>query len=115
MLERPLEDIEPEVRALLRAGARQLWMLGVADHAAVSATVEAAGKWHEARRGGGLVNAVLRRAAREAEAFGRRPLTSVWPDWMAAKLKSALGAERAEAMALAAARGAADRSHAAAG
>ena len=33
MLDRPLEDIEPEVRALLRAGAAQLWMLGVADHA----------------------------------------------------------------------------------
>jgi 16S rRNA (cytosine967-C5)-methyltransferase len=99
MLQRPLYDIEPEVRALLRAGAAQLWMLGVADHAAVSATVEAAGKWHEARRGGGLINAVLRRAAREAEAFAAAPVTSVWPDWMAAMLKSALGAERAEAMA----------------
>ncbi len=74
-------------------------MLGVADHAAVSATVEAAGRWHEARRGGGLVNAVLRRAAREAEAFPAAPVTSVWPDWLTAKLKSALGAERAEAMA----------------
>ncbi len=99
MLDRPLDDIEPEVRALLRAGCAQLWMLGVADHAAVSATVEAAGRWHEARRGGGLVNAVLRRAAREAEAFHAAPATAVWPDWMAAKLKSALGAERAEAMA----------------
>lgn len=99
MLDRPLDDIEPAVRALLRAGAAQLWMLGVADHAAVSATVEAAGRWHEARRGGGLVNAVLRRAAREAEAFRNAPATSVWPDWMTAMLKSALGAERAETMA----------------
>jgi 16S rRNA (cytosine967-C5)-methyltransferase len=84
MLDRPLDDIEPQVRALLRAGCAQLWMLGVADHAAVSATVEAAGKWHEARRGGGLINAVLRRAAREAEAFHSAPVTSAWPDWMAA-------------------------------
>jgi 16S rRNA (cytosine967-C5)-methyltransferase len=99
LLDRPLDDIEPQVRALLRAGCAQLWMLGVADHAAVSATVEAAGKWHEARRGGGLVNAVLRRAAREAEGFRSAPVTSVWPDWMTAKLKSALGGERAEAMA----------------
>ncbi|MFT3722438.1 MAG: RsmB/NOP family class I SAM-dependent RNA methyltransferase [Hyphomonadaceae bacterium] len=99
MLDRPLDDIEPQVRALLRAGCAQLWMLGVADHAAVSATVEAAGKWHEARRGGGLINAVLRRAAREAEAFAAAPVTSAWPDWMAAKMKSALGVERAEAMA----------------
>jgi 16S rRNA (cytosine967-C5)-methyltransferase len=100
MLDRPLDDIEPQVRALLRAGCAQLWMLGVADHAAVSATVEAAGKWHEARRGGGLINAVLRRAAREAEAYRAAPVTSVWPDWMAAKMKSALGVERAEAMAV---------------
>src|SRR5690606_38744096 len=83
MLERPLAVIEPEVRALLRAGAAQLWMMDVAEHAAVSATVEAARHWREARRGGGLVNAVLRRAAREREAFETAPPTSVWPDWLA--------------------------------
>jgi 16S rRNA (cytosine967-C5)-methyltransferase len=99
MLDRPIEAIEPEVRAFLRAGAAQLWMLGVADHAAVSATVEAVRNWREARRGGGLVNAVLRRASREANAFHAAPATSVWPDWLAAKLKAALGAERAVAMA----------------
>jgi 16S rRNA (cytosine967-C5)-methyltransferase len=99
MIDRPIPDIEPPVRALLFAGAAQLWMLGVADHAAVSATVEAARKWREASRGGGLINAVLRRASREAEAFRQAPVTSVWPDWLTAKLKSALGVERAEAMA----------------
>jgi 16S rRNA (cytosine967-C5)-methyltransferase len=99
MIDRPIADIEPPVRALLFAGAAQLWMLNVADHAAVSATVEAARNWHEARRGGGLVNAVLRRASREGEAFRAAPATSVWPDWLAAKLKAALGAERAEALA----------------
>lgn len=99
LLDRPIEQIEPEVRAFLRAGAAQLWMLGVADHAAVSATVEAVRYWREARRGGGLVNAVLRRASREGEAFKAAPPMSVWPDWLAAKLKVALGAERAEAMA----------------
>lgn len=99
MLDRPIQSIEPEVRAFLRAGAAQLWMLGVADHAAVSATVEAARNWREASRGGGLINAVLRRAAREGEAFRSAPVTSVWPDWLAAKLKAALGADRAEAMA----------------
>lgn len=101
MVQRPLADIEPPLRALLRVGAAQLWMLGVADHAAVSATVEAARQWHEARRGGGLVNAVLRRAAREREVWDTAPVTSVWPDWLAAKLKSAIGADRADAMALA--------------
>src|SRR5882672_7084129 len=87
MLDRPIQSIEPEVRAFLRAGAAQLWMLGVADHAAVSATVEAARNWREASRGGGLINAVLRRASREAGAFRSAPATSVWPDWLAAKLK----------------------------
>ena len=101
MVQRPLSDIEPPLRALLRVGAAQLWMLDVAEHAAVSATVEAARQWREARRGGGLVNAVLRRAVREGEAFVAAPVTSVWPDWLAAKLKSALGATAAEAMALA--------------
>jgi 16S rRNA (cytosine967-C5)-methyltransferase len=99
MLDRPIADIEPPVRSLLFAGAAQLWMLDVADHAAVSATVEAARKWREASRGGGLVNAVLRRASREADAFRAAPATSVWPDWLAARLKSALGEARAVAMA----------------
>jgi 16S rRNA (cytosine967-C5)-methyltransferase len=99
MLDRPITEIEPPVRSLLFAGAAQLWMLDVAEHAAVSATVEAARKWRDASRGGGLVNAVLRRASREAEAFRSAPATSVWPDWLAAKLKSALGEERATAMA----------------
>src|ERR1700754_4373972 len=48
MLDRPIADIEPPVRSLLFAGAAQLWMLDVADHAAVSATVEAARKWRDA-------------------------------------------------------------------
>jgi 16S rRNA (cytosine967-C5)-methyltransferase len=99
MLDRPLSNIQPEVLALLRAGAAQLWMLDVAGHAAVSATVEAARHWREAAKGGGLVNAVLRRASREGEAFHDAPPTSVWPDWLAAKLKSALGPERADVMA----------------
>lgn len=99
MLDRPVEQIEPAVMALLRAGCAQLWMLGAPDYAAVSATVEAARAWQLARRGGGLVNAVLRRAAREPEAFEAAPLTSIWPDWLAARLKAALGAGRADAMA----------------
>jgi 16S rRNA (cytosine967-C5)-methyltransferase len=101
MVQRPPADIEPPLRALLRVGAAQLWMLGVAEHAAVAATVEAARQWRDARRGGGLVNAVLRRAARERDAWEGAPVTAVWPDWLAAKLKSAIGADRAHDMALA--------------
>lgn len=100
MVQRPLADIEAPVLALLRVGAAQLWLLKVAEHAAVAATVEAAAHWSLARRGGGLINAVLRRAAREPEAFDTSPAEAVWPDWLAAKLKSALGPERARTMAL---------------
>jgi 16S rRNA (cytosine967-C5)-methyltransferase len=99
MLDKPLDQIEPPVRALLRTGAAQLWIMGVADHAAVSATVDAARAWRDASRGGGLVNAVLRRASRERAAFDSAPPTSIWPDWLAAKLKSALGPAGADAMA----------------
>lgn len=101
LLNQPLDKIEPPVRALLRAGCAQIWLMDVAEHAAVSATVEAARLWREARRGGGLVNAVLRRAIRERELFENAPPTSVWPDWLAARLKSGLGPQRADAMALA--------------
>lgn len=99
LVDRPLDQIEPPVRALLRVGCAQLWMLGVADHAAVSTTVDAARLWREARRGGGLINAVLRRASRENAAFDTAPATSVWPDWLSAKLKAGLGAEAADRMA----------------
>ena len=100
LIDRRLDQVEAPLRALLRAGCAQLWMMGVADHAAVSATVEAARGWRAAQRGGGLVNAVLRRAARESEGFATAPPTSVWPDWLAARLKASLGAEGADALAL---------------
>jgi 16S rRNA (cytosine967-C5)-methyltransferase len=99
LLDRPLDTIEPPVRALLRIGAAQLWVMGVAEHAAVSSTVEAARTWRDASRGGGLVNAVLRRATRERERFEAAPQTAIWPDWLAARLKSALGPEKADALA----------------
>jgi 16S rRNA (cytosine967-C5)-methyltransferase len=101
MLKRPMDELQPPLQALLRVGAAQLWIMNVADHAAVSATVEAAGKWEDARKGGGLINAVLRRAAREGDAFASSPVTAVWPDWLAARMKASLGATQAEELALA--------------
>ena len=63
---RPLERLEPAVVAALRLGIFQLVYLDrVPDHAAVSEAVELAKA--DSRGGAGLVNAVLRRAAREAE------------------------------------------------
>lgn len=99
LIDRPLDQIEPPVKALLRVGCAQLWLMGVAAHAGVSETVEAARQWPPARKGGGLVNAVLRRATREIDLFANAPPTTVWPDWIAARLKAAVGEAGADAMA----------------
>ena len=68
---RPLDRLEPAVLAALRLGIFQLVYLDrVPDHAAVGESVELAKA--DSRGGAGLVNAVLRRAAREARGAGRR-------------------------------------------
>ncbi len=66
-LTRPPEDLDPEVRDLLRLGAHQLLDMRVPDHAAVAATVDLA---REVTTAGptGLVNAVLRALTRQGQA-----------------------------------------------
>ncbi|HET9093944.1 MAG TPA: 16S rRNA (cytosine(967)-C(5))-methyltransferase RsmB [Solirubrobacteraceae bacterium] len=103
---RPLERLEPAVLAALRLGLFQLVYLGgVTDYAAVNESVELVK--HESRGGGQLVNAVLRRAAREAPARlaqldDRTPqraavLYSV-PDWLAEMWWRELGPQAARAL-----------------
>ena len=58
---RELASIDPPVVHLLRLGACQLWFTGIAQYAAVSETVELAGRL--APRAKGFVNAVLRRVS----------------------------------------------------
>jgi 16S rRNA (cytosine967-C5)-methyltransferase len=87
---------DPEVRAALRAGAYQLLWMRVPAHAAVSATVA------EVRgRGRGLVNAVLRKVAKEVSAGPPRwpdPATALsYPDWIVARLAEDLGPQEARA------------------
>jgi 16S rRNA (cytosine967-C5)-methyltransferase len=68
LTERSIKRVDPPLRAALRLGLYQLVYLGgVPDHAAVDESVELV----KARRRGGhrLVNAVLRRATREARAL----------------------------------------------
>lgn len=67
-LSRPIERLDPPVRAALRLGAYQL-VTGTAAHAAVGETVAAVGR--VAPRAKGFVNAVLRALAATAP---------VWPD-----------------------------------
>ncbi|MFP5375425.1 MAG: transcription antitermination factor NusB [Acidimicrobiia bacterium] len=90
LVDRPLE---PEVRAVLRLGAYQLAFLRTPPHASVSATVEVAPP-----RARGLVNAVLRRLAREPAPPWPDPATRLsYPDWIVRRLAADLGAEAAEA------------------
>lgn len=73
------------LRALLYVGLAQLHALRLPPHAALAATVEAArvlGRAHQA----GLVNAVLRRAGREA--IGAVAPDALWPRWLRARVRA---------------------------
>ncbi len=103
---RPVEQLDAPVRDALRLGCLQLLFLdGVAPHAAVDQSVELA------KAGGGpgfkLVNAVLRRVARDGRTLvaalddatpERAALRHSVPDWLARLWWDALGAEHARAL-----------------
>ena len=91
--------LDPPVRAALQLGLLQILFLdGVADHAAVSESVELAKR----SRGSGLVNAVLRRATREGrqvlDAIDSEAVRHSIPDWLAALWTDAYGAATASAL-----------------
>src|SRR4051812_11194845 len=103
---RPVERLEAGVRAALELGVLQLaFMDRVPPHAAVTESVELA---KAASRGGaGLVNAVLRRAAREARALvaalpdgtpQQAALRHSHPLWIAELWFDALGPDAARAL-----------------
>jgi 16S rRNA (cytosine967-C5)-methyltransferase len=84
---RPLPQREHLLRALLLAGLAQLDALALPAHAAVSVTAEAARllgrQTHVA-----LVNALLRRATREAWPQNAEPaITHSYPDWIVTRLR----------------------------
>src|ERR1019366_8526936 len=106
LLRRPLRQLEPAVLAAIWIGLFQLIYLDrVATHAAVDESVELAKR--ESPAGAGLVNAVLRRAAREGDALldslsdtspeAAAVMHSV-PHWLAELWWSELGAEQATAL-----------------
>ncbi len=87
-MEKPLQQREHAIEALLLAGLAQLDALGLPAHAAVSATAEAA---RLLRRPAfvGLVNALLRRASREPWPVSDNPtIVHSYPDWLAARLRA---------------------------
>jgi len=85
-LAKPLRDREFIMHCLLLAGLAQIDELKLSAHAAVAATAEAA-RLLQRTPMVGLVNALLRRATREALPIGttRGELTS-HPDWLVAQL-----------------------------
>ncbi len=103
---RPPEELDPPLRDALRIGLTQiLYVDSVPARAAVSETVELA---KEAGGGGfRLANAVMRRAARDAQAIVARldedspehaALLDSHPDWIARMWWDALGPEEARAL-----------------
>jgi 16S rRNA (cytosine967-C5)-methyltransferase len=106
LVHRPLGSLEPVVLAGIRLGLFQLCFLdGIPAHAAVADTVELVKR--ESPGGAGLVNAVLRRAAREGHALlaglsderpGRAAVAHSVPDWLAELWWRELGGDEARAL-----------------
>lgn len=106
---RPVDQIDPVLLDLLRLGAYQLLRTNVAEHAAVSTTVEQAGVEFDSSRAG-FVNAVLRAITRRDEAswvaelappadsdpVGHAAFVHSHPRWIAQAFADALGADAGE-------------------
>lgn len=93
-LQRPLPESALHARALLRVGATQLLALGTPAHAAVGETVEIANSMREARGFAKLINAVLRRVAREGAAtLDALPPGANLPAWLYTRWRATYGAQ----------------------
>ena len=95
-LDQPLQRRRGNIRDILRVGACQLLFLDTPSHAAVDATVLLA----EGSPLKGLVNAVLRRLAREGKAMlsPREAPRLNMPDWLWRQLRDAWNEETARAI-----------------
>ena len=81
---RPLGRRDGDLRALLHVGFAQIDPLGLAPHAAVGETVDAArdiGRAHQAK----MVNALLRRAQRDG--LPAADAAEAWPAWLRAQVR----------------------------
>lgn len=102
-LTRDVDALDAPVRAALRVGAAQL-VDGVPPHAAVSATVDAAGR--RAPRARGFVNGVLRAVAAlgppwpwpDGDDVTSLGIRTSHPDWLVERLMADLGRDDAVAM-----------------
>ena len=98
LLDRPLPARLTRTRNILRLGSAQLLILGTAPHAAVNSTVSLVGLKSPFR---GLVNAVLRRLAREGKtiAAGQDSARINTPNWLWQSWCTAHGEEQTRAIA----------------
>jgi 16S rRNA (cytosine967-C5)-methyltransferase len=96
-LDRGLPAGKPRLVAVLATACAQILDLAVPDHAAVDLAVRLAKADSRTAGLAGVVNAVLRRVAREREAIlaAGDPLAENTPDWRARRWISAYGPERA--------------------
>ncbi len=106
---RPVDQIDPVLLDLLRLGSYQLLRTSVAEHAAVSTTVEQAGLEFDSARAG-FVNAVMRKIAMrderawvaelapaaDADPVGHTAFVHAHPRWIAQAFADALGAAAGE-------------------
>lgn len=91
-LARPLPDSAEHARALLHLGAAQLLVLGTPAHAAVGETVETANQMREARGFAKLMNAVLRKVARDGQQiFENQPPGTDLPQWLYTRWRATYG------------------------
>jgi 16S rRNA (cytosine967-C5)-methyltransferase len=102
-LDRGLPAQTPRVETALLIGASQILFLNVPDHAAVDLSVRLAQADRRAAGFAGLINAVLRRVAREGAARLAALDTSVLdtPDWLMTRWTASYGAATARAIAAA--------------
>lgn len=86
-LKKPLRARDRDVEIILLLGLYQLLVLGTDAHAAVNESVALvpARKQHRLR---GLVNAVLRAAAREDSGSGSLDAAASYPSWMLARMRA---------------------------
>jgi len=96
---RRLNKLDPNVVDVLRLGIYQLMFMDVAPYAAVSETVDLAGRY--AKRARGFVNAILRSATKaNLQAMAKDVATrTAHPQWLIDRWTRAFGAERAAAIA----------------
>jgi 16S rRNA (cytosine967-C5)-methyltransferase len=100
-LDRGVPAQAPRVETALLLGAAQILFLIVPDHAAVDLSVRLARDDRHAAGFSGLINAVLRRVAREGAArlAALDASTLDTPDWLRTRWTAAYGAETARAIA----------------